>query len=247
MEEKKWCVYKHTNTANGKVYIGITSKNPLSRWEYGRGYRHNAYMDSAIKKYGWDSFSHEILFSDLSQDEALRTERELIAEYKSADRRYGYNIELGGVKKGALSDETLEKMRQRMLGENNHNYGKHLSEETRRKLSECNTGEKHPQYGTHHSEETRRKIGEAIGGENHYAYGKTRPNGTKEKMRAASPKNRQILCVETGTIYRSAREASRQMGINIAGICLAAKGERLKTSGGFHWKYIEQSVENATI
>lgn len=247
MEEKKWCVYKHTNTLNGKVYIGITSKNPLSRWEYGRGYRHNAHMDSAIKKHGWDSFSHEILYEDLSQDEALKIERELIAEYNSSDRRYGYNIEAGGVKKGAYSEETLEKMRQRMLGANNHNYGKHLSEETRRKLSECNQGAKHPKYGTHHSEETKRKIGEAIGGENHYLYGKNASDETKEKMRSSSPNNRQILCVETGVVYRSAREASRATGINISGICLAAKGERLKTSGGFHWEYMQESVTNATI
>lgn len=247
MVEKKWCVYKHTNIKNGKIYLGITCKNPLSRWEYGRGYRHNSYMNNAILKHGWDSFSHEILFAGLSQDEALKIERELIAEYKSADRRYGYNIETGGEKKGALSEETLEKMRQRMLGENNHNYGKHLSEETRRKLSECNRGEKHPQYGTHHSEETRRKIGEAVGGKNHYLYGKSPSEETKEKMRSSSNKNKAILCVETGDVYRSAREASRKTGINVAGICLVATGKRLKTSGGFHWKYIEQSVENATI
>lgn len=237
MKEKKWCVYKHTNKENEKVYIGITCKNPLSRWEYGRGYRHNSYMNNAILKYGWENFTHEILFSDLSQEEALRIERELIAEYKSADRRYGYNIELGGVKKGALSQETLEKMRQRMSGENNHNYGKHLSEETRRKLSECNQGERHPKYGTHHSEETKKKIGEALGGEKHYLYGKSPSEETKEKMRNRHD-NKTILCVETGAIYRSAREASRQTGVNIAGICLAAKGERLKTSGGFHWEYI---------
>lgn len=238
MIEKKWCVYKHTNKENGKVYIGITSKNPLSRWEYGRGYRHNIYMDNAIKKYGWDAFSHEIIFKDLSQDEALGIERRLIAEHQSADRRYGYNIEAGGVKKGAYSEETLEKMRHRMLGANNHNYGKHLSEETRRKLSECNQGEKHPKYGSHHSEETRRKIGDAIGGDKHYLYGKSPSEETKEKMRISSPKSKQIMCVETGEIYRSAREASREKGINISGISLAAKGERLKTSGGYHWKYI---------
>jgi group I intron endonuclease len=129
-------------------------------------------------------------------------------------------------------------MRQRMLGANNHNYGKHLSEEARRKLSECNTGEKHPKWGTHHSEETRKKIGETNRGEKHYLYGKQHSDSTKKKMREASPKRQPVLCVETGVVYPSAREASRQTGVNIAGICLAIKGERLKTSGGYHWEYV---------
>ena len=238
MSERTYCVYKHTNTANGKVYIGITSKKPEARWEGGNGYRHNAYLNSAIEKYGWDAFSHEILYNGLTEDEALAIERNLISEYGSANREYGYNIELGGRKRGAFSEETLEKLRQRMLGENNHNYGKPLSEETRRKLSECNTGERHPKWGTHHSEETRKKIGDTNRGEKHYLYGKQHSESTRQKMRECAPKCKRVLCVETGIVYPSVREASRQTGVNVAGICLAIKGERLKTSGGCHWKYI---------
>lgn len=238
MSEKRWCVYKHTNTANGKVYIGITSKKPQARWEDGRGYRHNVYFNNAIEKYGWDVFAHEVLYSGLTEDEALDAERKLIFEYDSANREHGYNIESGGRKRGATSKETIEKLRRRMLGEKNHNYGKHLSEETRRKLSECNAGENHPKWGTHHSEETKKKIGDTNRGEKHYLYGKHHPDSTKEKMRAAAPSRKSVLCVETGVVYPSAREASRQTGVNVAGICLAIKGERLKTSGGCHWQYI---------
>lgn len=238
MSERTYCVYKHTNTVNGKVYIGITSKRPEARWESGNGYRHNAYFNNAIEKHGWDVFSHEILYNGLTEEDALNIERKLIFEYDSTNREYGYNIELGGRKRGAFSEETLEKMRQRMLGENNHNYGKHLSKETRRKLSECNAGEKHPKWGTHHSEETRKKIGDTNRGEKHYLYGKQHSDSTKAKMRESSRKRKQVLCVETGVVYPSTREASRQTGVNVSGICLAIKGERLKTSGGYHWQYI---------
>lgn len=240
MLEKTWCVYKHTNKTNGKVYIGITSKKPEQRWEGGIGYRHNEHMTNAIQKYGWDGFSHEVLLVGLSEDEALDMERKLISEYQSADRRYGYNIEAGGVKRGAYSPETLEKMRQRMLGDKNPNYGKHLSDETRRKLSECNRGERHPKWGTHHSEETRKKIGDKSRGERHYLYGGHPTDATIEKMRRNSPKCKQVLCVETGVVYRSVREASRATNINVSGICLSIKGERVKTAGGYHWQFVEE-------
>ena len=32
-------VYAHINKINGKRYIGITSKEPKSRWCHGRGYK----------------------------------------------------------------------------------------------------------------------------------------------------------------------------------------------------------------
>lgn len=241
MLEKEWCVYKHTNKANGKCYIGITCKKPEQRWEGGNGYRHNAHMNNAIQKYGWDNFTHEVLYTGLSEDEALDLERRLIAEHRSADRRYGYNIESGGRKKGAYSPETLEKMRQRMLGPKNHNYGKHLSEETRRKLSECNRGERHPKWGTHHSEETRRKLSEQKKGEKNWNYGKKTPEEVKEKMRN-NHQCKPVLCVETGVVYRSTREASRQTGVNCSGISLVCRGVQLKTAGGYHWQFVEVAV-----
>ena len=48
-----------------------------------------------------------------------------------------------------------------------------------------------------------------------------------------------VQCVETGKVYHSTREASRQTGIpntNISGCCRGDYG--YKTAGGFHWKYI---------
>lgn len=63
-----YSVYCHTSPS-GKKYVGI-SKNPVKRWNSGRGYSKNYRFARAINKYGWDSFRHEILADGLSAEEA---------------------------------------------------------------------------------------------------------------------------------------------------------------------------------
>ena len=104
-----YSVYKHT-CPNGKIYVGITLMIPTLRWRNGKhGYRHNIYFQNAILKYGWDNIKHEILYSGLTKEEACQKEIELIARYKSNDRRYGYNIDNGGNCIGKVSSETKRK------------------------------------------------------------------------------------------------------------------------------------------
>lgn len=90
-----YTVYKHTSPS-GKVYIGITKDSVERRWESGWGYKSNIHFFKAIVKYGWINFKHEILFENLSKEEAEQKEIELIAQYKSSDRNFGYNFDLGG-------------------------------------------------------------------------------------------------------------------------------------------------------
>ena len=94
-ESRNFCVYRHT-APNGKVYIGITGQNPVRRWNSGRGYKNNPHLFAAILKYGWDNFTHEILYADLNKAEAEELEIRLIAEYQATDPAYGYNHATGG-------------------------------------------------------------------------------------------------------------------------------------------------------
>lgn len=132
----KWCVYKHT-FPNNKVYIGITTKNPLYRWNNGKGYQTQKFMNKAIEKYGWDNIKHEILYNFLSEEEANQKEIELIEFYKSNNPKYGYNATKGGngISGYTYSNETKEKIRKA-------NLGKKLKPETRKKLSQLRKGHK---------------------------------------------------------------------------------------------------------
>lgn len=96
-KDKKFKVYMHTSP-NGKRYIGITSQeNPEKRWgSNGCGYIDNEHFWNAIKLYKWQNFKHEILFENLTKEEACQKEIELIAYYDSTDKDKGYNISIGG-------------------------------------------------------------------------------------------------------------------------------------------------------
>ena len=165
-----YSVYKHT-FPNGKVYIGITSLKPEIRWRNdGRGYDSQQYMARAIKKYGWCNVAHEILFDELTKEEAEQREIELINYYKSNQREYGYNVQNGGNTTGTHSEETKKYLseiaKKRFSVKENHPfYEKTHSDETKRKLSESHKGKSH-------NEVTRKKLSELNKGENNSMYGK---------------------------------------------------------------------------
>lgn len=94
-KQNEYYVYCHTNKINGKKYFGITRQKPERRWQNGAGY-YKTYFGNAIKKYGWDAFEHAIIASGLNKETAISIEIALIATHKTNDRRYGYNISIGG-------------------------------------------------------------------------------------------------------------------------------------------------------
>ena len=50
--------------------------------------------------------------------------------------------------------------------------------------------------------------------------------------------SRPVLCVETGIVYSSGKQAGRKTGIDDGSINHACSG-RCQTAGGFHWKFYE--------
>lgn len=95
---KKYIVYKHTNNITNKCYIGMTEKTLEQRaGKNGRKYRVNKkdgnYEDGkffdSILYYGWMNYSHEILESNLTLEEAREKELYYIKLYNSLEN--GYN------------------------------------------------------------------------------------------------------------------------------------------------------------
>ena len=217
-EERNYCVYLHS-CPNGKVYIGITCQNPLSRWQCGHGYRFQKHFYHAIVKYGWDNIKHEILYDGLTKEEACQQEIELIAHYNSTDPQFGYNHSVGGSCPSSGIHHTEEARRKmsealkgKYVGENNHLYGTHFTEEHRRKIGEANKGRTSWCKGKRFTEEHRRKIGEK--------------------------RKKPVFCLETYKTYASSIEAEQATGISCENIRACCQGKS-HTAGGYHWKYEE--------
>lgn len=234
-------VYKHT-TPNNKVYIGITKQLPHKRWgKNGNGYKvHNKHFYNAILKYGWDNIKHEILFTNLSKEEACEKEIELINFYKSNLPQYGYNKSTGG----EMSASGCKRSKETRLKISIARKGVPMKEETKHLLSESRKGKKSVWYGKHHTDETRRKISEW---NRQHRVSKVVDNSKKEYIRSEETRrkiadatkipilqfslNDEFICE-----YESILSASQNTNVAKQNICKCCKGNR-QTAGGYKWKY----------
>ena len=220
MDDKKYCVYKHTSPS-GKVYIGRTCLPLHWRSKYnGSGYKGNTSFYNAIQKYGWENFEHEIIKDNMDIDEANEFEIEMIKKYKSNQKEFGYNLQAGG-ENGSPVEETRKRMSEWQIG-------KKLSEETKQKISKAHIGQKD-------SDETRKKKSESH-------KGKTIPKEVVKKMNETYKKHlvnnkKPVICIETNECYESIAEAARKTNIcgTLIGGCCNGK---FKTAGGYHWKHL---------
>lgn len=212
-----YTVYKHTSPS-GKVYIGVTSLRPEERWGGGAGYVKNKHFNRAIKKYGWENIKHEILFDGLSKDDAFKIEIKLIKEYRSNERKFGYNLGTGG-EHGPTGSKWSDESRENHM---NAIWSKPRN----------------------HSEEKKKRISEGL--KRHYSEHSIKNSYfsivPKEERNAWDKKrSKRILCVETGDIFIGAKSAAEWAGMkNRQNIYFCCEGvDYHKTAGGYHWKYIE--------
>lgn len=89
----KGIIYKITNKVNGKSYIGQTRYTLEFRWRQHIHKKDDTYFHNAIRKYGIESFSLEILEEC---DYSKLNEREIFYIAKYNTFKEGYNLTIGG-------------------------------------------------------------------------------------------------------------------------------------------------------
>ena len=250
MEENLNCIYMFTNKVNNKKYIGQTIDFNRRLQQHLRESKKDSCkypLHKAIKKYGIENFDIKILHSNLTKEEMDEKEIFYIQEYKTLDRNYGYNISSGGSYGNPYAGKTKEEMKEIANKKSESRKGIIFTEEHKSNISKNSymkgiTKEEHPFYGKHHSEESKEKNRQAHLGKIHTEESKQKiKKSCEEKFgRKIAQYDKQGNLIQ---IWKSVKEASKQLGIDQSGIRKCVSGER-KSSGGFIWKDLEGEDSN---
>jgi group I intron endonuclease len=207
-----YLVYKHTSPS-GKSYIGLTNNLTKRNSKHRRDSGCIAFH-TAIQKYGWNSFTHQILAENISLEEANDWEKFFI-KIENTLVPNGYNLKDGG-NSFTHSAETRVKIANSLKGKKASlearakisaaQIGKVNSAETRAKMSASQKGKKRsaeaiinisnsqkgkvsPKKGIPLSEEQKAKMSAAMKGRVSPNKGKKASEESKRKMSEAKKGN----------------------------------------------------------
>lgn len=278
MIKREPCIYKIENLIDGKVYIGQTTRSFEIRKKQHKtvlnGNKNtNKKLQNAWNKYGESNFKFEIIdkpkFEELDEKEIFYIEK--FESFKS-----GYNLTTGGNqvmhnKKHSISakekmsnkvkakwqdDEFKNKMKERTI---------YYGDESPRaiKVICVNDGEV---FGT--MKQAAQHYGISLDQVSTVCSGKCKYTGLKETgkklqfkryeknkiytLEDVKHKNekKKVICLNTGVIFESCKEASGKMGVSYTGICKACNGKsqysgKMEDGSKIKWAFYDEHLCNS--
>lgn len=226
------------------VFLNVVESHDWYNLVYGGGAISGYHISEETKKKMSDSKKRKAN-GEKSQDKLIDTNNVNNDIYKTNDENNQLN-------KRHLSEETRLKISM-------SNKGKVIPEYRRKKMSESHKGAKNPNYGKVFSKETREKMSAAAkkrlkNPENHPMFDKHLSEETKQKIQENRTKptgihhfaSKQVLCIETGLLYESISDASKNTGIRHGYISEVCNGIR-ENAKGYHFKYISKQEYDEII
>lgn len=207
--------YKVTNNANGKFYIGITSRCINLRWKehvrHAKKQVNSGHFYKAIRKHGPESFTVNVISQYDSPDKMKKAEINLIAELSPE-----YNSTLGGDGTWGhkVSKEIREKMKLLHLG-NKYNLGRKWPDKERLAMSAKKKGCKPPPITE-----------------------KMKITRVENCRKASSNRRKKVICVNDNKIFNSVTEAAKEYNIDkttVSSICLQKRNQAY----GLKFKFLE--------
>lgn len=228
-------VYCITNKVNGKLYVGVTTKGYKNRfashvWHSRKSSGSCRALYNAMRKYGQDSFSVELIDTASSFEEMNQLERKHIAQLGSLHPN-GYNLTDGG-DAGVFVEATRKMMSDRLKG-------LPMSDKNRAGLLRAWAD---PKIREKRCESIREAMNrpEVKAKTSERQKGKPKSASHIESLRKARASS--VICIETGNVFEAVVDAVhwvRSQGeypkANHAKIIRALKREDY-TAYGFHWK-----------
>lgn len=219
-------IYQIKNTVNGKIYIGSTqnfANRKRRHFDLLRRSSHpNPKLQSAINKYGIDSFVFEIV--EHCDIHSLLTSEQRYLDSLDFDENYNLALIAGSPMRGRKhSDATKTKLkaaRAKMMF--NGMKGKSHTVEAKLNMSINTSGEKNPMFGVqspmagkNHTEEVKQKISQHHSGIGNPMYGKSG---------SLSPTSKKVIV--DGIQYDSLTLAGHAIGVGRKVVASRIKSEK---------------------
>ena len=211
---KKGIIYKYTSPS-GKIYIGQTTKEKTRKYVHSyETINHNVKFGKAISKYGLENFKYEVLFTTKAT-ENLDQLKKVLDVLEIAYISFYDSYRAGyNSTKGGGG----------ILG------FKHSSD-TKKRMSNAHIGKTF-------SKESREKMSLSAKGRLLSKEAKQKVSDYQSIAVLQFTKNNEFV-----KEWKSAREATQTLNIYQGGICKVCKG-KLKSAGGFIWKYKNNNTNN---
>jgi len=200
-------IYRITNMANGKFYIGSAESFARREWQHKYALRRNEHknprLQAAWNKYGEEMFVFEVIEEIAPDRNAFDIENTYLHKVVGQEDCYNINTDAIGMRTGIAHTEASKakvsaSRKGKAAGEDHYRYGQTVNEEVRQKIGDTQRGKpKGP--GRKVSEAGKAKIRANIeAGRSHMHWlGRTHTEEAKQKMR------KQVLEQTSGQIFDS--------------------------------------------
>jgi group I intron endonuclease len=200
-------IYRITNMANGKFYIGSAESFARREWQHKYALRRNEHknprLQAAWNKYGEEMFVFEVIEEIAPDRNAFDIENTYLHKVVGQEDCYNINTDAIGMRTGIAHTEASKakvsaSRKGKAAGEDHYRYGQTVSEEVRQKIGDTQRG-KPKVAGRKVSEAGKAKIRANIeAGRSHMHWlGRTHTEEAKTKMR------KQVLEQTSGQIFDS--------------------------------------------